>query len=231
MRNGEIWRGEDLTPILKHNCQIWFKPPDCGTRTRIDRERWWSLPMDLWLVAVISCGLLDGCLGGSSYFPEAVGLLGTLEPFRPRALTMTPRQMASDLQIPRHNLAHFCCAAFCHSRFRLFLSFPSPTGQCSMQNCENCEKLRKIADCNPPPPLQNGRAVGDGVAFGAKKKFAHLTQSYTHTSQEVSTNRQFPSLNRQPPSSNRRPPSLNCLLGGHLTRLDHSGRRRGRLVS
>ena len=47
----------------------------------------------------------------------------------PRALNMTPRKMASDLQIPRHNLAHFCCAKICHSKFRLFLIFASPGAQ------------------------------------------------------------------------------------------------------
>ena len=53
-------------------------------------------------------------------------LLGTMAMCVRRALKMTPRKMASDLQIPWHNLAHFCCAKFCRSKFRLFLIFPSP---------------------------------------------------------------------------------------------------------
>ena len=32
---------------------------------------------------------------------------------------MTPRKMATDLKMPRHNLAHFCYAKFCRSKFRL----------------------------------------------------------------------------------------------------------------
>ena len=34
---------------------------------------------------------------------------------------MTPRRMASDLKMPWHNLAHFCCAKLCHSKFRVSL--------------------------------------------------------------------------------------------------------------
>ena len=45
----------------------------------------------------------------------------------PRALKRTARQMASDLQIPWHNLAHFCCAKFCHFKFCQI----SETGQVS----------------------------------------------------------------------------------------------------
>ena len=44
----------------------------------------------------------------------------------PRGLKVTPRKEALDLQIPRHSLAHFCCAKFCLSKIRLFLiSLPS----------------------------------------------------------------------------------------------------------
>ena len=38
---------------------------------------------------------------------------------------MTPRKMALDLQIPRHNLAHFCCAKFCRFKLRLLVISPS----------------------------------------------------------------------------------------------------------
>ena len=61
--------------------------------------------MGLWLVAVVSWRLLDGCWDGCSYLPEAVGLNGNV---MPRALKLTPGKMASDLQIPWHNCC--CCA-------------------------------------------------------------------------------------------------------------------------
>ena len=47
----------------------------------------------------------------------------------PKELRMTPRRMASDLQMPWHNLGHFCCATFCHSESRLLLNPPSPVSQ------------------------------------------------------------------------------------------------------
>ena len=36
--------------------------------------------------------------------------VGTTAMCIPRALTMAPRELATDLTIPWHNLAHFCCA-------------------------------------------------------------------------------------------------------------------------
>ena len=53
-------------------------------------------------------------------------LLGTLEWCIPRELHMTPRKPALDLQIPRHNLAHFCCVKCRHPTFSPFLISPSP---------------------------------------------------------------------------------------------------------
>ena len=87
--NGEIWCRENLTPILKYLLKFGTKFPDCGTRRSID----------------------GGCLDGSSHFLEASGclLLGTMEMRLPKALNMTPGKVASDLQIPSHNLAHFGC--------------------------------------------------------------------------------------------------------------------------
>ena len=52
-------------------------------------------------------------------------VVGQMEMCMPRALKMTPRKMASDLQTPWHNLARYCCAILRHSKFRLFLIFPS----------------------------------------------------------------------------------------------------------
>ena len=55
-----------------------------------------------------------------------------MEMCMPRALK---GKLAAGLQIPWLNLAHFCCAEFCHPKSRLFLIFPSPryagcTGTC-----------------------------------------------------------------------------------------------------
>ena len=44
------------------------------------------------------------------------------------ALTMTPTKMATDLKIPWHNLACFCCAKLCRSKFRLFQFLPASLG-------------------------------------------------------------------------------------------------------
>ena len=62
---------------------------------------------------------LEGCLDGCPYFLEAVGHIGN-------ELKTPRRKIASDLQILRHDLAHFDCATFCRSKFRLFLVFPLP---------------------------------------------------------------------------------------------------------
>ena len=64
---------KNLAPILKYRAKVWHKFPDCGGRTRIDREWWLLFPVGLWLVAVISWRLLDGCLAGCCYFLEASG--------------------------------------------------------------------------------------------------------------------------------------------------------------
>ena len=73
--------------------------------------------MGLWLVAVVS----------HTFWLVALiswRLLGTMELCMPRVLKRTPRKMA--LEIRWHDLAHFCCAKFGHSKFRLFLISPSP---------------------------------------------------------------------------------------------------------
>ena len=53
-------------------------------------------------------------------------LLGTLELRMPRQVTITPREMAPNLQIPWHCLAHFCCAKLCHSKNLPVPTFPRP---------------------------------------------------------------------------------------------------------
>ena len=102
--NGQISCGENLAPILKYRCKTWHKSPDCGTRTNVDREWWLLFPAGLWLVAVVSSS--GRLLGWLPLLPGGC----TTETGMPGAL-----KMASDLQTPRHNLAHVCCAKLCHS--------------------------------------------------------------------------------------------------------------------
>ena len=98
---GEIRKCECEFGMAKFGVEkIWYQSLNTtakfGTNSQMvaeeqaDGEWWLPLPLDLWLVALISWRLL-----------------GTLEMCMPRALKMTPRKMASDLQIPWHNLAHF----------------------------------------------------------------------------------------------------------------------------
>ena len=46
--------------------------------------------------------------------PMSSRLSGTMETCTPKSVRI-PMTTASDLQIPRHNLAHVCCAKLCHS--------------------------------------------------------------------------------------------------------------------
>ena len=89
--NGKIWCREKMA-ILKYHCKIWWKFPDCGARTGIDRERWLLFPTGLWVVAGMYCSF--------SMVAWVVALisrrlLGTRELDMPRELQMTPRKMAS----------------------------------------------------------------------------------------------------------------------------------------
>ena len=145
---------------------IWYqlsniKVPDGGTGTSIDGE-WWLL-FPFWH--------LVGCC----YFVEASGRLlwmfglisrrlsGTMLVRMPRERRMTRRKEASDLQIPRHNLAHCCCAKFCHSNFWLFLISPSPSS--SMSACDRCHTCDTTADAHIPAlglELRHVRTGGPG---------------------------------------------------------------------
>ena len=129
------------------------KVPDCGTGTRIDREWRLLLPMGLWLVAVV-------CLDGCSCFLEASGrlLLGPMEMRMPRALEMTPGKMASALQMPRHNLAHFRRAKLCHSKFSPVPNFPLPRYALSTPSRQAAVRAT---------PRRNGH--GRGVCVGARR--------------------------------------------------------------
>ena len=84
--------------------------------------------MGLWLAAVVAWRPLDGCLDGCSYFLDASGCLslGTMELRMPRAIPMTTRKMASDLQMPRHNLAHFLLCPIVPFQISPVPNFPLP---------------------------------------------------------------------------------------------------------
>ena len=142
-----------LAQILKYHCKIWYKFPDCGT-TSIDREWWLLFPVCLWLVAVISFSfwMVAWMAAVISW-----GLLGTMEICIPRVLEMAPREMASDLQIPRHDLAHFRCAKFCHSKLRLLLifSFPGITKPCHSRRAVAVRQGGRPVDLGGRPILHN----------------------------------------------------------------------------
>ena len=86
----------------------------------------------LWVVAIISWRLL-----------------GTMEMCMPRERKMTPGKEAPELKIPRHNLAHFCCAKICLSKFRVFLIFPSPVYTTGGRGLANTTRQSTL-------PLQGG---------------------------------------------------------------------------
>ena len=75
-----------------------------------------------------------------------------------RALTMTPRKMASDLRIPRRNLAQFRCATICPSTLRLFLFPPKECWLCHVCTGGRQNKAQKMwlvggLQDQPPPSL------------------------------------------------------------------------------
>ena len=101
----------------------------CGTNSQtVAQEQEWTVIggcyflWALWVVAVISHSFWTGAWMVAL---TSRRLWGTMETCIPRAPTMTPTKRASDLQIPRHNLAHFCWATLCHSKCRLFLISPA----------------------------------------------------------------------------------------------------------
>ena len=107
------------------------------------------LCMVLWLV-VICWRPLDGC-------SNSWRLLGTMEICMPGELKATPRKQASDLPIPRHNLAHFCCAKLYLSKFRLLLVFASPV-----------VVRYPITAIGHPPTAYMGLAATTSVPMGAQ---------------------------------------------------------------
>ena len=120
-----------MAPLLNTMAKFGTKSPDCGTRTGTDCERWLLFPTGLWLVAGISYSFW---MGAWMVALMSWRLRGTLAVRMPGALKGTPRTQASDLPIPRHNFAHFCCAKCCHSKVRLFLIPPPPVQDPSQLN-------------------------------------------------------------------------------------------------
>ena len=110
--NSAIWCRENLAPTLNTAENFGTEFPHCRT-TSIDCE-WW------WLISY-------GPLVGSCHFlePWRANCVGTGGMCIPRAPTMTPEKMATDLKIQWHKLAHFGSAKYCCSKFRLF-QIPPP---------------------------------------------------------------------------------------------------------
>ena len=93
--------------------------PDCGT-TSTDCEcgcyfLWafgWlqSFPGGFWMLV----GFYRHIAAAPTRLPKGrANCTGTRGLCIPRASTMAPRKMATDLKIPWHNLANSCCATFC----------------------------------------------------------------------------------------------------------------------
>ena len=76
--NSEMWCEEHLALIRKYRGKFGAKSLDSGTRTSGHREWWLPFPIELWLGAVTSWGLLDNGLDGCFDCLEAVGHCGNV---------------------------------------------------------------------------------------------------------------------------------------------------------
>ena len=127
----------------------------------MDREWEPLLPLGPWLVAVISwrCRCRAHCAGLCQERQKC-----HLE------------KTAPDLKTPRHNVAHFCCAKFCHSRFR---PFQPPAGTCGMEHGRRKHKLRRAMESylgirpDPrgymhPDTCKQARMCARGLSLGAQ---------------------------------------------------------------
>ena len=83
--------------------------------------------MGLWLVAAFPCTSRHMAVAPARLRkgPWGANCVGTIGMCTRSALNMIPK-LASDLQIPWHNLAHFCCATFCHFLILPVASPPPP---------------------------------------------------------------------------------------------------------
>ena len=106
--NGEVWCVENLASFLKCHGKIRDELPDSVARHEAKPVNggWYSLwALGRWRSFLTTS---EWSLG---WFALTSGRLhGTRGTCMPRALNMTPRKVAWDLQIPRHHWAHFCCA-------------------------------------------------------------------------------------------------------------------------
>ena len=111
--NGEIWCGENLSPTLKYHCKILVQNSQ-------------TVAQEQALTVNGGCYFL-WTFGWSRLFPGGFSAVVAGHKGNVHAKSAKDdRRMASDLKIPRHNMAYFCHAKFCHSKIRLFLIFPSP---------------------------------------------------------------------------------------------------------
>ena len=89
-------------------------------------------------------------------------LLGTMAMGMPRAQKMTPRKMASDLQILRHKSAHCCCAKLCLSKISPVPNFPLP-GTHTLPPPPSTLTLLK--ERNPLCPMAIGKPTAGGTSL------------------------------------------------------------------
>ena len=147
-------------------------------------------------------------MNGGCYFPWAFGWLLTfltasewslrwlllfargMEVCMPRALQATPRTMASDLQIQWNNLAHFCCAEFCHSQFGLFLSSPSPR-VCTRAQMVVTGAFPHTHPCGAPNPKG---AQGWGVAWDPGQPQPTQPQTHRRRALALEADLRYPNL-------------------------------------
>ena len=133
------------------------------------------------MVVVISYGPLVGCcyLLDSWSLPKRpfrATCVGTRGMCMPRALTVTPSKMAPDLQIPRHDLAHFCCAPFCRSECS-----PRPPVPFHVLNpwCSSTTSNTTPTQTTMPPTHPRDGHCAEGRWFGLKPAWVPTPQSRT----------------------------------------------------
>ena len=165
--NGERWCGENLAPILKcHRKKIGTNPQMVAPEhAQTVTGGCYFLRAFGWSRCHFS-QLLNGCLDGCSYVPEAVGHNGTVHA---KSTTSDAYKMASDMKTTRHNLAHFCCAKSCRSKFRLFLNPPpSPpppryaVDRAQDPGCRARSHTRVCGGSMPPTPPGGSNKGGSG---------------------------------------------------------------------
>ena len=118
-----MWCRENLAPILKYHCKLQL--PHSQSVAQEEAQTVNGGYYFLWAFGwpQLFLGGLNGCLDGSSSFPEGVGHNENVD------AKTAKKKKAFDRQMPWHNLAHFRCAKSCHSECCVFLTPPPPVGQ------------------------------------------------------------------------------------------------------